>query len=190
MTTIDRFTNPLTRRTALGLAGSAVLAGGLLNRGGADEDVSISVDDDCTSASIELRPPSDETWTAAVEFVDDEGTLVRHPSGGQTVSGGGTANLAVSMDSPGTSVRRAYVVRGSDPDGPVVAEETCGSSDGDGSRATGGDAGAADDDSDSEASGGTSAWAVDVGGDGDSEAVAVAVSEETEGDTIVVTDDS
>ncbi|WP_226023513.1 hypothetical protein [Halomicrobium salinisoli] len=188
MTTIDRFTNPLTRRTALGLAGSAVLAGGLLNRGGADEDVSISVDDSCTSASIELRPPSDETWTAAVEFVDDEGTLVRHPSGGQTVSGGGTANLAVSMDSPGTSVRRAYVVRGSDPDGPVVAEETCGSSDGDGSRAADeSDGEVADDDSGGS---GTSAWAVDVGGDGDSEAVAVAVSEETEGDTIVVTDDS
>lgn len=181
MDTISRFTDLLTRRSALGLAGSAVLVGGLLGQGDSDDDVSVSIDDSCTSASIEMHPPADQTWTGVVEFVDDESNVVRHPSGGQTVSGGGTANLAVSRDSPGTSVRRAYVVEGSDPDGPLVAEATCGSTDGD-VEADGGD--------DSDDGSGTSAWAINVGGDGDSEAVAVAVSEEEEGDTVVVSDDS
>lgn len=173
----------MTRRNTLGLVGASILPSGLFDWDADEDSVSVSIDDECSSASIEMHPPDGDVWTGVVEFVDDDSEVTRRPAGGQTVSGGSSGTLQISISSPGVSVHRAYVVEGSDVEGPLVAEETCESSD-EGAESEEVDACA------SSGGSGTSAWAVNVGDSSNSNATAIAVSKESDGDTIVQRDDS
>lgn len=134
----SRANRSTTRRTVLSVTGLAILGGGFLSKEDSDGDVEISVDEDCSNGSIEMRPPDGETWTGAIEIRDEGSELALIPPCGQTVSGGSTGDLEVSLSSPGNSIRRAFVVEGPDLEGPVVAEETCGTGDEDDSTETDG----------------------------------------------------
>ncbi len=121
---------PITRRTVLGIAGLTILAGSSVARISAGGDVEISIGEECSSATIEMHPPDDTTWTGVVESLKGS-ELARTPTTGQTVTGGGSGNLQVSLSSPSTYVRRAFVVEGTNLEGPVVAKKSCEVSDGD-----------------------------------------------------------
>lgn len=118
-----RDNRPITRRSVLGITGLTVLTGGIVARQPGD-DVTISIDDECSTASIEMHPPNDEVWTGTIEYLKGS-EVARTPAGGQTVTGGGSGSLQVSLSSPNTHVRRAFVVEGTTLEGPVVAEKTC-----------------------------------------------------------------
>lgn len=122
----------ITRRTILGAAGSAVLIGGLLVPGQSSStdsanggDLTVSLDEACSEATVEMHPPQGTTWTGVIEYREGGETVQVPAAGGQTVSGGSDASLQLARSSSDSRIERAVVVEGSNLDGPVVAEETC-----------------------------------------------------------------
>lgn len=100
---------------------------------GTDEDVAVSIDEECSKASIEMSPPVDAVWTGVIEYRNGS-EVVQASVSGQTVSGGSSGSLQVSFASPTAHVRRTAVVEGRDLEGRVVVKATCGMNDGDGTR--------------------------------------------------------
>lgn len=82
-----------------------------------------------------MEPPDDTTWTGVIESRQGSRT-VQTPTGGQTVTGGGSANIQLALSSEGAHIQRAVVVEGDDLSGPVVAEETCARENGEGEQET------------------------------------------------------
>lgn len=113
----------ITRRTALGVVGLTVSIGGWLIEK-TDEDVAVSIDEECSKASVEMSPPADATWTGVIEYHNGS-EVVQTPVGGRTVSGGSSGSLQLSLASSTAHVRRAVVIEGRDLEGPIVREETC-----------------------------------------------------------------
>lgn len=120
----------MTRRNVLGIAGLTVLSGGFLKREPADSDVDISINKGCSKASIEMHPSGGRTLTGVIEHSDGSQT----PTGGQTITGGGSGNIQMALSSPSAHIQRAFVVEGRDLEGPVVAAETCGRTGGEGKQ--------------------------------------------------------
>lgn len=173
---MDEITRPkrtITRRTVLGSAGAAVLVGGSLVSGfltenASDGEVSLAIDEQCSSASVEMRPPDGETWTGAVEYAEGAETVLV-PSDGQTVTGGSTGSLQLSVSSSDSHVRRAFVVEGTGLEGPVVAEKVCGSTAAAGNATDAGCGSGYTSENGSSDSGGKSAEGVEVESSGDVE---------------------
>ena len=131
MNEITRNDRLITKRNVLKSVGSAVLVSSLTGsavaaqdstRAANDSAVTISFQNNCSGVSVEATPPDGETWTIVVELLGDDSEVIQYPEGGQTVTGG-TANLELSMS---RRIRRVFVAEGPDPDGPLVAEKTCG----------------------------------------------------------------
>lgn len=129
---MSRKNRSTTRRNVLGFIGTTAFVP--LFQGQTDGNAEVTLDEECSSASIKIRPPDSETWTGVIEYVEDGSDVIQKPPGGKTVTGGSVASLAVSFSSPEKNIERAYIVEGTTLDGPVVAKETCGTSDGDGTQ--------------------------------------------------------
>jgi hypothetical protein len=119
----------LTRRTVLGLGGLAVLGGGVFAHGSADSDASVSLDEACSTATVEMQPSDGRVLTGVIESVDGS-EVVRTPPGGQTVTAGGSTTIQYAFSSPDGHIERAYVVEGRGLEGPIVKETACENADG------------------------------------------------------------